>query len=267
MSCSDVHGALLRGEVPTGPGADAHLRSCDACAALVDDEGALAGALGAEDDPSPDDMAALLSSVKSAVERETGARAWARSRSTPARLVGALAAVAALAAVVATGSPRGDLAEMSKLRLLSAMVLYGGLAFACLLVAMRPLQRPSLAPSAGRGLIVAGLAVAVGFALAPAASGLSLWSASPTLVPEAMTCFAFGAALAVPLLGVGWLLDRGGYAGGGRLLLAAGSAGLAGSLFLELHCDMQMPAHLMLGHVTVVVALLGGGLILSTLQR
>lgn len=263
MSCTEVRAALLNGEAPTGPGADAHLRECEACAALVDADASLAGALGPEEEPPPDEMAALLTSVRAAVGQETGPRAWARSRPTPARLLAALVLLAAVALFVVARSPRADLAEMSKIRLVAAVVLYGGLAFASMLVAMQPLQRPALPWRVGRALIVTGLLVAVAFALTPAATGLSLLPGGAPVLRPAVTCFAYGVALSAPLLAIGWLLDRGGYTGGGRLLFAGGAAGLGGSLFLELHCSMQLPSHLVLGHVTVVVALLGGGLLLS----
>ena len=74
-------------------------------------------------------------------------------------------------------------------------------------------------------------------------------------------------ALSAPLLGLGWLLERGGDNVAGRLLLTGGAAGLAGNLYLECHCPVQSPDHMMLGHVTVILAMLLAGLLLTLLEQ
>ena len=267
MNCGDIHALLRAGEAPQGEAADEHLRGCEACAELVDDEAALARALGDEDEPATAEMDSILKTVREAVALEVGPRAAMRSLSTPVRLALSLAALVGVAAFVAIASPRGDLATMPKLRLLAAMTLYTGLAFASMQVALRPLSKPAGASRLGRLLVVAGLATAVGFALAPVAAGESLTKTGMMFGPMVVACFGFGSMFALPLLVLGWALDRGGYLVGSRLLLAGAAAGLAGNLFLELHCDIQLPAHLLMGHTTVVVALLGAGLGLSLIGR
>lgn len=267
MTCDDLRAILKRGEVPAGPAVDEHLKDCAPCAELVDDEAALARALGDEAEPTPTEMDSMLTSVKLSVRQEVGPRAYVRSRSTNVRRALAGGALAGVAAFVAIASPRGDLATMGKLRLVAAMTLYSGLAFAAMHVALRPLTKPSGPDGPGRLLVVAGLATATGFALAPLASGESLTATGMSFAPMVASCFGFGTVFALPLLVLGWALDRGGYLVGSRLLLAGAAAGLAGNLFLELHCDVQLPAHLLMGHVTVVVALLGAGLGLSLLGR
>ncbi len=267
LGCRDVRALLVDGTVPSGEAVEAHLKDCPPCAELVADEAKLATGLGTEDEPTESEMDALLTSVKHEVSRETGGRAWLRSRATTTRLGLAVGAIAALAALVVVASPRADLATASRARLISAMALYGALAFGAMVVALRPLHRPAPANRAGRLLIVAGLAAAAGFALAPSFAGTPLFETGDGFAGAAMACFMFGSVLAVPLLLLGWALDRGGYLVGSRLLLAGAAAGLAGNLFLELHCAIALPAHLMLGHVTVVLALLGAGVGLSLVGR
>jgi predicted anti-sigma-YlaC factor YlaD len=263
MNCRDLRVVLRRGEVPSGAAVDAHLADCEACRELVQDEAALARALGDEADPTDEEITSMLTAVRQELAAETGPRAWLRSRATGVRLVISVAVLAAVAGFVAVASPRGDLAEMPKLRLIAAMTIYTGLAFASMRVALRPLSQPAAPEKLSRLLIVAGLATAVGFALAPMAHGIPITRLGMAYGPMVTACFLFGSVFAVPLLVLSWALDRGGYFIGSRLLLAGAAAGLAGNLFLELHCDIQLPAHLLMGHATVVVALLAVGLALS----
>jgi len=267
MTCTDLRAILRRGEAPSGPAVQAHLDDCAACAALVDDDAALATALGVEDEPTDEELSTLLTSVKHVVGAEVGPRAFVRSRPTPIRLALATAALVGVAGLVAVLTPRADLATMSRLRLIAAMTGYTALAFAAMQVALRPLSQPAATERTGRLLIVAGLALATGFALAPLASGASITDLGMGFGSMAMDCFGFGSMLALPLLGFGWALDRGGYFVGSRLLLLGAAGGLAGNLFLELHCDILLPAHLLAGHVTVVVALLAAGVALSLGRR
>ena len=266
MTCTDVRSTLLRGEVPSGAAADAHLGDCAGCSALVASGGALAAALGTEPTPSAD-YAELYTSLKQEVADERGIRGFLRSRSTATRVVALAALIVALAVYVVVFKPRSDLADAPRGRMIAVMVSFGALAFGSIVVALRPVHAPTLPARIGRLLLVGGLAAVVGFAIAPAVGETAILDGGEHFSRMAMSCFMFGSMLALPLLALGCLLDRGGDLVGGRLLLAGGAAGLSGNLFLELHCSLQLPAHYLAGHASVVVGMLIAGLFLATIRR
>ena len=103
--------------------------------------------------------------------------------------------------------------------------------------------------------MVAHLLVAAAIVSAPAAhleepflsagTGAALW-------PSAINCLLIGSSVALPALGLMWLVDRGGT---GRLLpwLAPLGAWMAGMLALQLHCPILAHEHQWAGHFGVLV--------------
>jgi hypothetical protein len=74
---------------------------------------------------------------------------------------------------------------------------------------------------------------------------------------HALACFAIGGLIAAAVLILGRLLDR-----GLGTAVAAVSAGAAGTLLLHLHCPINHPLHLLLGHATVAIVAIGVGQLL-----
>ncbi len=87
------------------------------------------------------------------------------------------------------------------------------------------------------------------------------------LVPMALKCLGYGVAIAVPILLVAGVLDRGEHRGRPRVRLAAVGAGIAGLVGLELHCPIQLQEHLMIGHAPIVLAMLVAATVLSWARR
>lgn len=261
MNCADVERALARGERPEGPKLTVHLRACDACTELLADDGRLGLALARlrapERDEAPSDE--TFRSMERALSQERGATAALGSLPTAARIALALGATAVVAMSVLAFRGRPDLEVYPLGRLIAAVGAYSLLVVAALRVALRPLHVSAL--PLGYRLAVAMAAVVVPFliAAAPAAHGhhpTSLGGIGADLAARALQCFAFGSAVALPMLALFWALDRGRHGAWPGALSAAGAAGLTGILALELHCPLTHPAHLVVGHATVGSVLL-----------
>jgi len=204
--------------------------------------------------------------LKEALGRETGLRAWLSSRSTRTRITTMVLAIVATSLAVLRFSAREDLADSSG-RVTVAAIIYGCAVIGALSVAMRPLHRPGWSVGVARLVIAAGLGGAVGLALLPLAQGIPMSSPDLPFADGAATCFVWGKVLALPLLALGWLMQRGGTNVSGRLLLIGGAAGLAANLYLEVHCPVHDPDHLVMGHVTIIFATLLVGFLLSLIGR
>jgi len=214
----------------------------------------------------PVPTSASFTELSAALQRETGLRAWLRSRSTTTRyaLLGGAMLITLL--VVLKYSVRPDFSDATE-RVLSALLIYGCAGGGALALALRPLHRAGWPGKAARIILAAGIGGALGLALFPLLIGEPLSNPVGPLAAGAADCFVWGSALSAPLLVLGWLLGRGGDNVAARLLLTGGAAGLAGNLYLECHCPIQSPDHMMLGHVTVVLAMLLAGLLLTLLPE
>jgi hypothetical protein len=252
-SCEEVRDALLAGTSSTDAALEAHAEHCEPCATLLLEQAALGRALGRVA-PAPSDARETWPRVALALERESGPRAWLRSRSTRARItlaLGLLVVVMLLGAVPLR-------ADWPGLPLVVVSTWLGAFVATGLFVVALAL------PDLGRaGVQRAGRSVWPWVALAlPAAYALT---ASYTLerlpldprgalLEQALSCFGYGLLLSSPLLALFWLLDRG--AGPQRRVLAAAAAtGLAANGALVLHCPASDEAHLLLGHATIGVTL------------
>jgi hypothetical protein len=251
---------LVGGAIPNGRDVSAHVESCPACAELLADGGELASRLAAaQRAESREALDPSFASLQSAIQAERGPAAWLRSRPTEQRVALGLVAAASIAIGELLRSPRADLAVYPMATLLFEMSLYGLVLGVSTHFALRPLQRRA-APG-WVGALVATLALAVPVVLAAAAPvhlahSASLAGSGDALVPRALGCFAFGAALGVAMLLLLRALDRGAHGAPAAVVVAAPLAGLVGNLALHLHCPITHRAHLFLGHVTVGFALL-----------
>jgi hypothetical protein len=212
----------------------------------------------AEDLP---DLDGLFAGLQSRVARERGPRAWLRSRSTPVRLGIALGAAVALASPAAFGIVRPDIAVYPAGRMALALLSIGALLVLSLVLALRPLQRSTLADPLGRAAVGAALLWLCGLYLLPAAHNAHAASVSPTgLAPafgRALPCMVIGLLLGLPFLALLASLGRGGVRRG---VLLAVTAGLLANFLLQLLCPVTAPLHMLLGHLGVAVLLLAGAL-------
>jgi hypothetical protein len=199
------------------------------------------------------DLTALEKAVRADLERERGAIAWLRSRSTPVRLGLSLGFAALVALATLFVAARHDLAVYPLARLVLTLGWFFVAAGACAWLALRPayLPRPSI------GVVVAVAAFAL---LGPVLAAILPEVHTNDVGGHAPICFAIGTIAGAVALLLARALDRGAHAAG-QLVLAAAAAGLVGNLALALHCPVNHPAHLLLGHATVPFALVVGALL------
>jgi hypothetical protein len=262
MECTDIRARLLQGG-DLGPAAAAHAAECPACAALLADGGRVARLLG-HPEHARVDVDAALATAEAAMAREVGVRARLRSASTRVRLsmMGLAGASVALAFLVLR--PRPDLAAYPRGRLALSVVLL----LAATGVGMRMFARPLYLPSTERrrSLAILGAALALPFVLAalPQAHGLpvSLGGTGDDLLARALVCVRTGLMAAAPVALTLWLVDR----GTAPWVLGAVTAGVTGTLALELHCPLTSPAHLLLGHATIAPIAMLAALALGRLR-
>jgi len=261
MTCAIVRETVRRGEVPTD---QAHLASCPACRALVDGALVLSPYMEAAPDISPLNPAVLREQLHSALEAETGWRGRAQAMPTPTRL--AILALLTLGVVAAAGlfSPRADLAMYPVVRMWMTVLCTVGVGLASGAVSLRPIQHSAPRTSAVGGFIFVGVLLAVLPALLPLAhpeTAESVSGGGSAFILDALMCWAFGIAIALPVVIAFWILDRSVRPTRAPALLAGLGAGLAGVAGLQLHCPINIQTHLLLGHTTVVLSLLGAGLL------
>lgn len=208
--------------------------------------------------PAPD-LHSLYTVLQQEVGQERGARAWLRSRSTPIRRAIACAGLALLALAAALGWLRPDFGVYPLTRMALTLLVSVALIAGQLWLVLRPLQRPALPRWVSPALTLVALAGLLALYALPAAHLAHPASAQApglgALLTRALPCLGIGLALAGATYALLWALDRG---GAGRALLAAVCGGVSANLILQLHCPVTAPAHLVLGHLGVVLLFAGG---------
>jgi len=247
LRCEDVRDALLAGRSPSDPELAEHARGCTECAALLADEGTLGRALASAE---PGDASTLLGwpDFERTLERESGWRAWLRSRPTSLRVSLAGAAVLGVTAL-GVRRLRPDWATLPKTALVAWLVAFVVVAFAAARLALPVLGRAA----SSRSRVVTWLALglpAVYALLAAVTLGSAPSMPTARFLGPALACFRYGMLLAVPLLLLLWALDRGG-GSRARIVAAAAAGGVAGNAALLLHCPSTDPAHLIVGHAAI----------------
>lgn len=199
----------------------------------------------------PTDLDALFEATLQAREADRGVSGWLRSRPTWLRRLIATSAVFTMLGAIAIFEPRHDLAEIGIAALLPPALALGVLVLVSIWVALRPMQAPTLSRAKVASLLGICVASAIVVAIYPAdevATGgaLAVWP-----------CFGLGLLVGLPVYALTRLLDR-----GSRIsaVLAAGAAGLAGNLALEVKCAMDGAAHGLGGHASVLVLFVLGAL-------
>ncbi len=268
--CAAVRQAVragLEARPDLAPAALDHAAGCPPCAALLADDGALGRTLE-RGEPAPGAVdGALLAGVEQALARERRSP-LGRLRGLPtwARRLAVLASVLPLVLWHALHFGwRLDLDVYPMVRLALTLGAFGVLALRNAWVALRPVHEAPEPPA--RSWTFVGLALLTSLL---AAAWPAPYAMSPTLCwgteeDMAFECFTWGVALGLPLVVATVVLNR--LNGGASIVLAAAAAGLVGSLVQAAQCPHVGTAHLLAGHVTIVVALVVGGLAASLARR
>lgn len=200
----------------------------------------------------------LFADLESRIAQADAPTRRAATWSTAARRGVAALLTTGLVGLTLGAFARGDFHVYPALRMTLALAAFGGLGVLALRSATRPLHRTE-APAWWPWALVAGtLVVTFAFAALPAAHAATAEATPHTaLVSHALPCLLFGLAMGAPLVLLARLVDR----GVSRGLLFATCAGAAvGNLTLQLHCPITEPLHLVAGHFTVALVLVGLGL-------
>jgi hypothetical protein len=253
VDCTRIRETVLSGNA-LSEAERGHAATCAACRAVALDGGNAARRLWAVASEEAD-----LGPLRAAIERDVGQKergvVWLRSRPTSVRLGFGVVLCLGILLLTLVLMPRPDIEVYPALRMLlvtSTLLVLLGVAVS---QGLRPLQQAGI--GAHGLLLVLALLVPMALAALPAAHSahaLSLGGVGPSLIPRAFACFVFGVALGLPLLVSMRALDRLEHATVARALWAAAATGLLGNLTLSLHCPLTHPAHLLLGHASVGIA-------------
>jgi len=245
VDCDDIQRRVLEGADLRESAAAEHLRSCEACAAMVAAAPALGGA-----GSSPSAMPSW-SALEAAIASDEAGVGAMRSWSTPMRRATGAALVLAVPVLVLLRAPRPDLAVYPLLRwLLECTALFVVIGWASM-IALRPMHRADVG-FGGRWVAILGVVVAVVLASLPAIDSGSALHGIDALA-RAPGCLLFGTLCAVPTwIGLRLLARDGDRLGARAGVVAAASAGV-GLLAVYLHCPIPTHGHLWAGHVTVLL--------------
>ena len=248
MDCAEIRDEFRHGKVPPNPLVQAHLSECPQCRELFERDAELGRSLASEAAlpvPFPDD---LFGQLEARVARETGLRAWLRSRPSKVRFVVALLSVLAAVGIGSGPQLRPDFSAYSSARLVLLLGIYlAGIALAFGKELFLSARRGSLSDHVG--LLVGALGLPFLIAFAPATE------ASRAFGPEgALGCFIYGALLTLPTATLLWAFDRDDRLSIRTVCLSAAALGLSANLVLELHCGNGNLRHVLLGHVSLGVA-------------
>lgn len=245
MDCAEIRDSFRQGALQPNAALQAHLAECQHCRELFEQDAEVGRSLGSEAAlplPFPEP---LFGPIEARLARETGLRAWLRSR--PTRLRFTLVLVTVLLAVALGGALRlrSDFGAYPRERLVLLLGVYLlGILAAVGKELSRALRRGSLVDHFGLLLVALGLPFLV--ALAPATE------ASRSLGPEgALNCFSYGALLTLPAAALLWAFDRDDQLSVRTVCLSAAALGISANLVLELHCPNGNLRHVLLGHASL----------------
>ncbi len=265
MECAEIRSLFVAGRVPAGPDVEAHLRVCGHCAELFAQDAQLGRRLADAVVPEmePGDLFAL---VDREVQREVGLRARLRALPTRVRAGALLGVAVGLLLFELLRNRRPDFAQYSPVAFWGVVLAFGVALVVGALRVTRGASAPLGAEAHARSVAVALLAApALASLIAPLGSGTPEMA---TAWGNPLACFAYGAALVVPVLLLYWLFERRDVVPTTVLVSAGALAGIAANLLLHAHCPSAHLGHLLLGHASIgVVWALGLGLLARPLQR
>jgi hypothetical protein len=214
--------------------------------------------------PAAREIDRLFHGVEARVQMgNVGPSGFLRTRPTLVRRVLALLAFAVVVGLTTLAMPPSDWAALMTLRSIAAFGAFGVLLSICIAVALRPLHAPAL--GVWQGILLAKATVVATFVLAlvPVTAAAHA-PAGMSLFQDASPCCVLGLLFGLPVYAVTRMLDRGTFLGP---LLAASAAGLAGNIFLQIHCPTSDAAHNVAGHASVAVVFVLGVAALEVLTR
>jgi len=262
-TCKDLRDAVQAGSEPSPTMLD-HAAECAPCAEILLDDATLGKRLGFEaaSDPSGQELAQLLSGLQSDLARESGPRAWLRSRPTVLRAALLLCVMVSIGFLHVGRLLRPDAAVYPSGRLGLELSVLGLIAIASVVVGLRPYFKTNapLALTVGAAALAALMPVAsIAMGPAHAAHDASLAGIGDALLPRAVGCLVYGLVFALPVGLVAWLVDRGPAAR--AAVPFAGAATIGANLALWLHCPITHGIHIALGHVPLGLCLFAAALL------
>jgi len=248
MDCSQIRDAFLNGGALHQEQVEEHLASCPQCRALFEPDRSLGRELAAQASEVLSLPQDFFGQIEQRLARETGARAWLRSRPSRVRLLFLVLLVLCVLLVGGVLRQRADFGQYPALRMILLLCVY----FVAITLAFGKelSESPRAEPFADYlGLLAFALAVPVLAAFAPATEVSRLVGAG-----GAPSCFVYGALCTLPIALLAWAFDRDDRPTRRTVCLSAAALGLAANLLLELHCGNGNPAHVLLGHASLGVA-------------
>lgn len=218
----------------------------------------------AQGELGPEDLAALGQRVHADIAAQD-ARPLAPLRERPAwqRNLVVLGVLAVAVGVTAVVTPRGDLLYYPLARLALEIGSFVGIFALCLALATRGTHLPELPRPWTFGLAGAAVGAVVVVALLPPPHTHDP-HVSRGLGELISYCGPAGVLLALPMIALIRLFDRGSSVGA---LLAVSAAGVAANTLMQLHCPITDSAHLLLSHAAVGVVLLLGLALIGAIER
>jgi len=194
-----------------------------------------------------DELEKLLTGTHERIKADRGVLAWLRCRPTGQRFGMVLLALAGLMALTLARFQRPDFASYPAVRMALTFSVY----LVALALSIRELVRPLYTRGRPELFIVLTGALPLLVAALPAAARLE---DAPT-IGHGHDCIPVGMLAGFVLMLIVRAFDRAPRVGTGPALLLGNTAGLFANLVLMLHCPIDRPAHLMLTHALLGVAL------------
>ena len=194
-----------------------------------------------------DELERLLTGTHERIKADRGLLAWLRCRPTSQRFGLVLLALSTLMALTLWRFQRPDFAAYPAPRLAITFSVY----LVALALSIRELVRPLYTRGRTELFIVLTGALPLLVAALPAAVRLE---DAPT-IGHGHDCIPVGMLAGFALMLVVRAFDRAPRVGTGPALLMGNTAGLFGNLVLMLHCPIDRPAHLLVTHALLGVAL------------
>lgn len=224
------------------------MKWCPHCEELFRNAAVLGRRLASMAQATPTISASQLAATESLLEREHGARAFLRSRSTRVRWALSLALPALL---LVRELLRGRVAwrEFSAPKVLAGLLLLALLGLVGR-SALRPVPLERRAVRLRNALALCAWCLPCVLWFAPEAR-VTADEFSSGFALRSLGCFAYGSALAAPCFALLWALDRGVQVPFRAHALAAGSTAIVANLILLFHCPSNDSAHLWAGHFSI----------------